>query len=56
MKYLDELFARYNSLFETNILLTSLSFKLNTFFIKATFIDLSTHSYTCQKKNVKKNL
>ena len=63
MKYLSEFFVLYDSFFETNILLTSMSFKLNSFllFIKVTFVylfiiniyALSTHSYTCQKKSVK---
>ena len=66
MNYLDELLLPYDSFFETNNLLTSMSFKLNNFFvfINATFIDifiikiyaLFTHSYTCQKKNAKKKL
>ena len=64
MKYLSEFFVLYDSFFETNILLTSMSFKLNSLllFIKVTFVylfiinicALSTHSYTCQKKSVKK--
>ena len=62
MKYLSEFFVPYDSFLEYYILLTSMSLKLNNFFvfIKATFIDiliikiytLSTHSYSCQKKNV----
>ena len=31
MKYLDEVFVPYDSVFETNMLLTSMSFKLNNF-------------------------
>ena len=31
MKYLDEPFLPYDSFFETNILLTFMSFKLNSF-------------------------
>ena len=66
MKYLSEFFAPYDYFLETNILLTSMSFKLNSFFvfIKVTFLDLfiikiyalSTHSSTLLKKNVKNNL
>ena len=64
MKYLSEFFVPYDSFFETNILLTSMTFKLNSFFvlIKVTFNDLfiikiyalSTHSYACQEKIQKK--
>ena len=32
MKYLREFFVPYDSFFETNILLASMSFKLNSFF------------------------
>ena len=66
MKYLSEFFVPYDYFFETNILLTSISFKLNNFLIKivlikVTFIDLftikiyalSTHCYTGQKKKCK---
>ena len=65
MKYLSEFFVPYDFFFyfETIILLPSMSFKLNNFFVlkKVTFVDLfiikiyalSTESYTCQKKNVK---
>ena len=59
MKYLSEFFVPYDSFLETNILLTSKSFILNTLlFVKSTFVDLfiikiyalSTHSYTWPKK------
>ena len=57
MKYLSEFFVPYDSFFETNILLTSMLFKLNNLDFIDLFIikiyALSTHSYTCQKKNVK---
>ena len=56
MKYLSEVFVPCDSLSETNILLTSKSCKLNSFFvfIKVTFVDflvlknycLIAHSYT----------
>ena len=49
MKYLDECFVPYDYFFETNVLLTSMSFKLNNLFIIKIYA-LSTHSYTCQKK------
>ena len=56
IKYLDELYLPYCSILETNILLTSISSKLNTFFVfivKVAFFDFfivkiyafSVHSY-----------
>ena len=59
MKYLSGFFVPQDSVYETNILITLMSFKLISFFsIKTTFIDifiikiyaLFTHSYTFQKK------
>ena len=44
MKHLDEFFVPYDSLFETNILLTSMSSVLNVFVSE--IYALSTHSYT----------
>ena len=62
MKYLSEFFVPYDSFLQTNILLASMSVKLNSFLFllklspKFIFITkiyaLSTHSYTCQKKNM----
>ena len=63
MKYLSDFLYNMIVFFETNILLTSKSYKLNNFlfFIKITFVGLfiikiytlSTHFYTLLKKNVK---
>ena len=57
MKYLSEFFVPYDSFLETNILLTSKSCNLNSFY-KVTFVDffvfknycLIAHSYTLLKK------
>ena len=52
MKYLSEFFAPFDSFFETNILLISISFKLNNFLFLQKLCSFHSFLYLSEK-NVK---